>query len=72
MRVNGRDSSGGADALTSAHFITNLYALTIVKTPKVFISNTIKIIKIPLLKITYHIITFIISLYLTQYKIIIL
>jgi len=69
MRVNSRDSNGGADAdfitLTSA----NLTALTIDKTPKVFISNTIKIIKIPLLKITYCIITFLISLYLTLYKI---
>lgn len=72
MRVSGRDSSDGADALTSAHFIANLYALTIAKTSKVFISNTINTIKIPLLKITYYIITFIISLYLTQYKIIIL
>ena len=71
MRVNGRDSSDGADAAIITLTSANTIALTIVKTSKVFISNIIKIIKIPLLKITYNIITFIISLYLTLYKIII-
>lgn len=46
MRVSGRDSSDGADALNLAPFIANLYALTIAKTPKVFISNIINKIKI--------------------------
>lgn len=72
IRVNGRDNSDGADALNLALIIAKTPANTYAKTPKVFISNTINKIKLPLLKITYYIITILISLYLTQYKIIIL